>query len=194
MLLLGVLLNADAQTADQASVQVARMSRAVKALGNYAVRFTVTVGEYKTSGDYVVGDERYTLRMGNIEVYGQEGCRYDVDTSRKEIVIDKVDSASGNILNNPISAFDFIGEEYLAEIIAEDAGRVVVKLTPRHNKEVSGVVEVTIDKPTALPKSLVYLPSGESIRVDINHIGATLVTPTKFDRARFEGFEVIDFR
>ena len=114
MLLLGVLLNADAQTADQASVQVARMSRAVKALGNYAVRFTVTVGEYKTSGDYVVGDERYTLRMGNIEVYGQEGCRYDVDTSRKEIVIDKVDSASGNILNNPISAFDFIGEEYLA--------------------------------------------------------------------------------
>lgn len=195
LLLLGGSLNVSAQQiADKASERVAMLSRAVKSLGRYAVRFEVEVGEQRVSGDYTVGEGRYTLHLGTIEVYGDAECRYEVDTSRKEIIIDKVDNTSHNILNNPLSAFDFIGEEYAAAILSEDGGKVVVRLTPRQEAEQSGVVDVEIDARTNLPKSLIYRPSGESIKIDIPYIGAVSVEPTAFDGSKYKNFEVIDFR
>ena len=193
-LLLGTSLNTNAQSADKAADQVAALSRAVKALGGYEVRFTVAVGEHKMSGRYMVGDDRYALSLGNVEAYGDRECRYEVDTSRKEVVVDRVDNTSHNLLSNPLSAFDFIGDEYRAELLSEHAGKVVVRLTPHQNPEQSGVIEVAIDSKTDLPKSIVYRPSGESIRVDIDHIGTTSARPQKYDHAKFKDFEVIDFR
>ena len=195
-LLLSIVSNvsAQAQSADNASAQIERLSQTVKSLGNYAVRFSVSVGEYNASGSYTVGDERYTMSLGNIEVYGEKGLRHDVDTSRKEIVIDKVDSSSHNILNNPMSAFDFIGEEFSAEIITESDEEVSLRLTPRQVTEQSGVIELSIDKRTNLPKALLYRLSSDSVKVVIDHIGATSIAPAKFDKSKFENFEIIDFR
>ena len=185
-----------AQTSPEgkADQSVAQLSKMVKALGNYAVRFTVTVGEYKASGSYAVGGESYALTLGNIEVYGDVQLRYEVDNSRKEIVIDKVDRSSHNVLSNPLSAFDFIGDEYQAELLSQSADEVVVQLTPRQKSEQGGVMEVTIDARTSLPKSIIYQLSGESIRVDIDHIASVATTPAKFNAAKYHGFEIIDFR
>ena len=187
-------LKADARTAVSAAEQVARLSQAVKALGSYTVRFTVTMGEYKNSGEYTVGDERYTLWLGNIEVYGEAECRYEVDTSRKEIAIDKVDKSSHNILNNPLSAFDFIGDEYLAEIASQSADNILLRLTPREGGAQGGFIELSINPLTSLPRGIVYHLSGDAVRVDIDHIGSTSVAPAKFDGEKFKGFEIIDFR
>jgi hypothetical protein len=194
LLLVGSLNVSAQQPADKASERVVMLSRAVKSLGRYAVRFEVAVGEQRVSGDYIVGEGRYTLHLGTIEVYGDAECRYEVDTSRKEIIIDKVDNTSHNILNNPLLAFDFIGEEYAATILSEDGGKVVVRLTPRQEAEQSGVVDVEIDTRTNLPKSLIYRPSGESIKIDIPYIEAVSVEPTAFDGSKYKNFEVIDFR
>ena len=194
LLLFGLSLNTNAQSADKATERVAALSQSVKALGNYAVRFMVEMGEQKVSGNYAVGRGRYYLALGNIEVYGDAECRYDIDTSRREIVIDKVDNNSRNILNNPLSAFDFVGEEYVARTLTDDGSRVVVRLTPRQDTEQNGVVDVVIDTRTNLPKSLIYRPSGDSIKINIEHIGAVAVAPAAFDNSKYKDFEVIDFR
>lgn len=193
-LLLGTSLNTNAQSSDRAAERVAALSQAVKALGRYEVRFTVEIGEHSVSGNYAVGDDRYALRLGNIESYGNRECRHDVDTSRKEVVIDKVDAASHNLLNNPLSAFDFIGDEYRAEILSEQADRVLVRLTPRNNTAQEGTIEITIDSRRNLPSSILYRPSGESIRIDIDHIATTDATPPEYDHTKYKDFEVIDFR
>ena len=194
LLLFGIALNTSAQTADKAAQRVAALSDAVKALGNYAVRFTIEIGEHKVAGHYTVGSDCYALTLGAVEVYGDTKCRYEVDTSRREVVIDSVDTTSHNLLNNPLSAFNFIGEEYRSEMLSEGDGVAVLKLTPRQKGEQEGVMEVTIDSRTNLPKRVVYQPSGESIRVNIDYIGATTVLPTKFDQAKYRDFEIIDFR
>lgn len=194
LLLLGTSPNTKAQSADKAVEQVTALSQAVKALGSYAVRFTVSVGEHKVSGNYSVGSDRYHLTLGNIEVYGDKECRHEVDTSRKEVAVDRVDNTSHNLLNNPLSAFDFIDDEYLAETLSEQTDRVDVRLTPRQKSEQSGVVEIAIDRRTNLPKSIIYRPSGECIKIDIDHIGATAAVPAKFDPIKFRDFEIIDFR
>lgn len=193
-LLFGVALSGNAQSVDRAAELVAQLSQNVRSLGNYSVRFTVTVGDYCASGNYTVGGERYALTLGSIEVYGDAECRYEVETSRREVVIDKVDTTTQNLLNNPVSAFDFIGEEYDAVCLAEDAHRAVVRLTPRHPQEQSGSVEVAIDTRTALPKSITYLPSGEPIEIVIDHIGTAEAPPAHFEQSKYEGFEIIDFR
>ena len=178
----------------KADQYVVQLSKAVKALGGYDVRFTITAGEYKASGDYAVSGERYTITLGNVEVYGDAQLRYEVDNSRKEIAIDKVDSSSHNVLSNPLSAFDFIGDEYQAELLSQSVDEVVLRLSPRQKSEQGGVMEVAIDARTSLPKSIVYQLSGESIRVDINHIASVATTPVKFDESKYQGFEIIDFR
>ena len=187
-------VSAQSVDGDNASRYVFQLSQTVKTMGNYAVCFTVTMGEHKASGDYKVGADRYALCLGSIEAYGDAECRYEVDTSRREMVIDRVDKSSRNILSNPLSAFDFIGEEYIATMVSEDACRVVVKLTPRQNEGGVGVVEVTVDKRTTLPKRLVYKPSGESIRIDIDSIATIADAPEKFDASKYPNFEIIDFR
>lgn len=193
-LLLGTSLNTNAQSSDKAAERVVALSQAVKALGNYAVRFTVEVGEHRMSGNYSVGSDCYALTLGTVEVYGDTKCRYEVDTSRKEVVVDKVDNTSHNLLNNPLSAFDFIGDEYIVTGISEQADRVDVRLTPRQKSEQEGVIEVAIDTKTNLPKRIVYQPSGESIRINIDHIGATKLLPPKFDQTKYRDYEIIDFR
>ncbi len=194
LLLFGMSLNANAQPADRAAGQVVALSQAVKALGNYTVRFTVSVGEHKVSGNYTVGSDRYALTLGDVKVYGDTQTRHEIDTSRKEVVIDKVDTASHNLLSNPLSAFDFIGDEYMADMLSEQSDRVVVRLTPRQKSEQSGIVEVAIDRRTNLPRSITYHPLGESIGIDIDHIGVATAEPEKFDATKYKDFEIIDFR
>ena len=190
------MVQVSAQTSAEGDAQqrVAQLSQAMKALGGYAVRFTITVGDYKASGDYVVGGERYSLSLGNVEIYGDAMTRYEVDKSRREVVIDKVDPSSNNILSNPASAFDFIGDEYLAEVASESASSVTLTLTPRESAEQDGVISLTIDKKSALPKSIVYRPSGESIKVDIESVVSTSAAPKAYQPNSFDGFEIIDFR
>lgn len=194
LLLLGAMLNTNAQSSDKAAERVVALSQAVKALGNYAVRFTVEVGEHRMSGNYSVGSDCYALTLGTVEVYGDTKCRYEVDTSRKEVVVDKMDNTSHNLLNNPLSAFDFIGDEYIVTGVSEQADRVDVRLTPRQKSEQEGVIEVAIDTKTNLPKRIVYQPSGESIQINIDHIGATKLLPPKLDQTKYRDYEIIDFR
>ena len=187
-----VLAQSNAES--DARQRVAQLSQAMKALGGYAVRFTVAVGDYKASGDYVVSGQRYNLSLGNIEVYGDETTRYEVDKSRREVVIDKVDKSSNNILSNPASAFDFIDDEYLAEVASESADRVTLRLTPRQKSEQAAAIELELDKKSSLPKSVVYHPAGEKIRVDIQSLTSASSAPKRYEQSSFEGFEIIDFR
>ena len=184
-----------AQTSvEDASRRVVQLAQAVKALGGYAVQFSVTVGDYQAAGEYVVNGEKYALTLGNVEVYGDAECRYEVDKSRREVAIDRVDKASKNILNNPALAFDFIDSEYVAEIVANGANEVVLRLTPSKKSAQSGVVEITIDSRNNLPKSIVYRPAGERVCVDIAKIATTNALPKRYNPEDVKGFEIIDFR
>ena len=56
LLLFGIALNTSAQTADKAAQRVAALSDAVKALGNYVVRFTIEIGEHRRFHEHGVRD------------------------------------------------------------------------------------------------------------------------------------------
>lgn len=166
-----------------------------RAMKGYEVDFVIEAGDYRAEGSYAVQGAGYALSLGDAEVYGDEKVRYEVDTDRREVTIAGVDSTSRNILNNPVRAFDFLGDDYRAELLSETGGKAVVRLTPVEGSGASaGTVAVTVSTATMRPEQLDYDYDGERIRVVVRRVAPLAGPLARFERSRFEGYEFIDFR
>ena len=155
----------------------------------------VEAGEYRTGGRYAVEGQGYFLTLGDAEVFCDGTVRYEVDNARREVTIVGVDTASRNILNNPVKAFDFLDSEYDPELLTETAGRAVVRLTPTAgNSSPAGVITVTVSTATMRPEVLDYDYDGERVQVGILGIAPLAGHVRLFDKNAYAGYEFIDFR
>ena len=187
-------LSAQSDDKSQGTHHIEQLAQSVRALGNYAVRFTIVSGDYSSTGEYTVGGEEYHLLFAQYEAFGDAKLRYEVDHSRREVVIDKVLEESYNLLTNPSTAFDSLGEAFSVQSVERNGEGVVLLLEPKHKAAQSVVISLTLDVKTHLPKSIIYNPSGESIRIDINNIAKSNTAPKRYQAAAFNGYEMIDFR
>ena len=89
-----------------------RLAAGFRAMDGYGVKFGVVSGDYEARGSYVVEGDSYYLVLGDAEVFADGAVRREVDNRRREVTVTEVDTASRNILNNPVRAFDFLGSEY----------------------------------------------------------------------------------
>ena len=107
-----------------------RLAAGFRAMDGYGVKFGVVSGDYEARGSYVVEGDSYYLVLGDAEVFADGAVRREVDNRRREVTVTEVDTASRNILNNPVRAFDFLGSEYTPSLVSEADGRTGVRLTP----------------------------------------------------------------
>ena len=157
-----------------------------RAMKGYEVDFVIEAGDYRAEGCYAVQGAGYALSLGDAEVYGDEKVRYEVDNDRREVTIAGVDSTSRNILNNPVRAFDFLGDDYRAELLSETGGKAVVRLTPVEGSGASaGTVAVTVSTATMRPEQLDYDYDGERIRVVVRRVAPLAEPLARFERSRF---------
>ena len=109
--------------------------------------------------------------------------------------VTEVDTASRNILNNPVRAFDFLGSEYTPSLVSEADGRAVVRLTPAAgNDSPAGDVTLTVDTATMRPRSLSYDYDGEQVLVNVLEVAPLAGHVRRFDRKNYADYEFIDFR
>ena len=181
--------------AGRADAILAGVSDGFRALGAYGVSFEVRSDEYVTRGRYAVEGENYYLVLGDAEVYCDGAVRYEVDNRRREVTVTEVATASRNILNNPVRAFDFLGSEYTPSLVSEAVGRAVVRLTPAAgNASPAGDVTLTVDAATLRPRSLSYDYDGEQVLVNVLEVAPLAGHVRRFDPKNYEGYEFIDFR
>lgn len=185
--------------ADGGAEWLQRLQAAVEACGDYAARFEVSTSDgYAASGEYRVSGERYLLSLAPRRIYGEARLRYEVNDQTREVVIDAVDGSSRQLLDNPVHAFDLVGESYLVETAAAEGDRVTLRLKPRTAGADAAAgeasIELTLDRRTALPERIVY-GTGE-VRITIRlHAFERSKTPLPAFRVEdFAGYEVIDFR
>ena len=150
-----------------------RVAEYVKAQGSYDAEVDVTAGDYKASGKYSVAGDSYYIKVGEAEVYADGKTRYEVDHSRKEVSIDVVDLESQNILDNPTRCFDFVGEEYTAELTKESGGEAVISLVAR-DEDVEGEILLTVESATGKPLSIAYILYDD--RIDVATVSYTHLT------------------
>lgn len=180
-------------TAARAAEIVGALSAKFRTLNAYEVGFTLTSGDYSVSGSYRVEGERYNLRVGDAEVFADGKVRYEVDRARREVTVAEVDTASRNLLNDPVHAFEFADAGYRSSLVWEREGRAAVRLTPA-SADAAGIITLTLSTADLRPQALEYDYDGERITIAINSFGSLSAPCPVFDRARFADYELIDFR
>lgn len=184
-----------AAAADRAGEILAALADGFRAMGAYEVTFTVAAGDNSVTGDYAVDGERYRMTLADAEVFCDGEVRWEADNRRREVSVDKVDRESRNILDNPAHAFDFVGREYVPELLCERNGVAVVRLRPAaQGASPAGEVTVEVETASMHPRSLSYDYDGERVTVAVERI-APLSSPLGgFDAGKYAGYEFIDFR
>ena len=165
-----------------------RLAAGFREMDGYGVKFGVVSGDYEARGSYVVEGDSYYLVLGDAEVFADGAVR-------REVTVTEVDTASRNILNNPVRAFDFLGSEYTPSLVSEADGRAVVRLTPAAgNDSPAGDVTLTVDTATMRPRSLSYDYDGEQVLVNVLEVAPLAGHVRRFDKNAYAGYEFIDFR
>lgn len=188
----------DAAAAEPRAAEILkRLAAEFRAMPAYGVTFEIASGDYAARGSYAVEGSAYYLTLGDAEVFADGATRYEVDNRRREVTIDKVDTASRNILNNPVRAFDFLGNQYTAALLSERDGRAVVCLTPTGGASADssvGNITLTVDTASMRPLWLAYDFDGDRIDIAVSGVAPLSDSFRRFDSAAYKGYELIDFR
>lgn len=188
------LLVAPLRAADDGASWLGRLQHAVRSLGDYEVRFELsTTDDCTTAGSYRVSGEHYVISMPQARVYCDGKARYEVDERAREVVVDAVDTESHNLLDNPVRAFDFVSEQYDVQVVSEQADRIALRLTPR-SKGALTAIELTLDKRSGLPVSVVYGAEDLRITIAIRSFAKSASAFPVLRREDFADYEWIDFR
>ena len=170
-----------------------RVSLFMNAEKGYEVKFSIEAEGFSSKGRYCVKGDSYYIEIAEAEVYSDGEVRYEVDKSRREVNIDVMNNESRNILDNPTRCFDFVEEEYTAEIVEQSGGDVTLKLRSTDEK-VEGDILLTIEHSTGKPKSLEYMLYDDNILVRVENIEHKSDGVKSFSRSAYKDYEMIDFR
>lgn len=179
---------------DHSLALLRQVTSAFSQMSGYSVDFEVETADGPIPGYYEVNGPNYYIQVNDMEAYGDAQFRYEVNSSKREIVIDLVDLESHNLLNNPTRAFDFVEGEYATELLDETEQTAVIRLTPRSVRSAVGVIDIEIDKTRSLPVSVIYEVDGDRVRIDIRVISEREASARAFDQDKYPDYEWIDFR
>lgn len=189
MLLCGWSLKAQ----EAAATQVAEMAAAMRSMGAYEVAFRIQVPEegMQLAGTIAVDDDQYVIRMGDAEVYGDKTLRYEINHSRREVTLMSTEAESTNLLSNPAQAFELIAG-YQARFVVNPKGERVVELTTPDDPLTK--IFLSIDATTHRPTQIRYEMDGAGVDVELLRITPITKSLPRYDAARYEAYEMIDFR
>jgi len=190
--LFGILSLSAVAAQDTPRQTVEKLAARMKAMPAYTVDFSVRSDDYEAAGSYTVENDRYRMRLDGAEVYSDGEVRYEVDPSRREVVIDRVDTTSRNVLENPTRAFDFLDDAFRARSVVRQGTMQEVRLVPtRRGSSVREVVVSVGDD--GLPRRIAYRLEEGEVEVRIVKIVAS-GSVGRFRTEDYPDFEIIDFR
>ncbi len=193
IILIYVLLCGWSLKAQEAATLVAEMASAMHSLGAYEVAYRIQVPEedMQLAGTLAVDDDRYVIRMGDAEVYGDKNLRYEINHSRREVTLMPTEAESTNLLSNPAQAFALIAG-YKARFVDNPKGARMVELTAP-NDPLTRIL-LSIDATTHHPTRIRYEMDGAGVDVELLHITPITKSLPRYEASRYEDYELIDFR
>lgn len=169
------------------------LSDYMNAKRGYEVSFSIAAADYASEGRYCVSGDSYYIDIADAEVYCDGEVRYEVDKGRREVTIDVMDYESRNILDNPTRCFDFVEEDYTADVVECDGGVMTLKLVAK-DKSVEGEIMLAVEQATGRPKRVEYILYGDRIEVEVERVEPMQGSVKRFSRSAYKDFEMIDFR
>ncbi len=195
LLILVVTLFSVSSFADEKSgALLGALKQKIAEMGPYRVEFSVTIDGESVEGKYEVSGESYLVTTPEIVLYCDGMTKWEVHLIDREVIIDEVDPTDRTVLNNPTRLFDFLDGSYTHRY----AGPALINGVNCNKIELHGVGDAYISTATGLPVRLSYRMAllGTDAVIDVAHITPHISLGAEFNynSARYEGFEVIDFR
>lgn len=188
--------------ADERSKEVLRkMNAEISSYKAYTVEFVVTVDDSfgEIDGELTVSGDKFYMEVYGYEVFSDGKVQYTYNDEYNEVVIEKIDPSSTNILTNPSRFFRF-DDNYFTHSYKERTGNTdIIELKPTGNDAGYSSLTVSVDTRTNLPVKIIYALDG----VQTNEIFIEKITPNVpltaatfvFDPKKYPGVEVAgDFR
>ncbi len=170
---------------------IEHFENSLKGLGDYRVTFTATMGDMVTSGNYAVSGNDFYIVIAGVEYYVAQGVKYEVNSERKEIIVDSAESMGGDLLSNPAKGFSILARDFEQRDVTIDS-RKAVRLNPRNGE--GGEILVVANKSGDLPQMIVYIYDDSRMIITLDAIESLTSGIPRFDRSKYPDYEVIDMR
>ncbi len=178
-----------------ASEVLAQMQAAIGKLGSYKAFFTVETAGTSTDGSYWVDGGRYYITTGDVEVYGDAAQKYEVINSRREVVVDKVDTTRTDILSNPSQAFAALSSEFTVESFTAGNAEWTLRLKAKDASSPVKSLRLSLRRTDVLPVRLEYGTASELITIKLRKVEPLNSASMRgFEKSAYVGYEMIDFR
>ncbi len=179
-----------------------KLGERIAEMGEYTAEFEVVAEGNRITGTYAVSGNRYYMQTDEYEVVSDGKTRWEINHYDEEVVIDYADPEDRNILSNPTRAFEFapdiFSSLYVGEREYDGATADVVELKPLDVKSTLLRVTVVVGRRSGMPVELRYLSDGLSEDVVVRMVGIGAGLPEgaafSFDRTKYKGYDIVDFR
>ncbi len=175
---------------------LSRVISNIKSYNPYEVKVDIDYRVGSISGSYQVDGDKYYISVDGQELYGDSTTKYEIYNDRQEVVIDQVSAVnSGNILDNPATAFDAILDTFIPSILSSTEGVTTIYLKPTAGeKAMVDCILLKVDATTNSPKEIEYIFNDESVTITILSIERLKSSITLYDSSKYADYEIIDFR
>lgn len=161
----------------------------------YAMRVEVNTSADTMSGYYMVDGDSYYIELEQMEVYCNGKVRHEINNSRKEVTVDSVDPSSGDLLQNPTRAFDFVADEFKMSVAETTPTGCVVSLVPLDSS--SAVVEIILvlqrNGSKVLPKNILYDYDGECYTIELEMVDVGATKLPRWNKESYSDYDMVSF-
>ena len=172
-----------------------------KSLGErYAMDLFVEVGavdsvDDQLSGYFMVEGDGYYISLGVMEVYSDGKLRYEVNNERKEVVEDRVNLESVDLLSNPTRAFSFLPDEFSAKVIKSSSTGVVVSLVPKSDDMGITAILLSLERKGSkvVPTKVSYDYDGDLVTITLTVLDASDLKLRKWDKSAYRAYDIVSF-
>ncbi|MBR6831156.1 MAG: hypothetical protein IKM58_03630 [Tidjanibacter sp.] len=190
--------------ADQLSEQVlGRMRAAMTQKKGYEAEFSVTAeGMENVFGTLKVFGDRYMIKVGEQEQFSDGEFSYGVNGLDKQVVIENLPEGGADIFTTPSRAFEFGAElfDMTYEGVFDANGHRCEKIVLKPKADsFNGINQIFlyVDRQKSVPRVISYDYNGAVLAVNIDEVEFSDeydYDDFKFDRGKYFGYEIMDFR
>lgn len=166
----------------------------------YAMDVFVEIGEVanvddQLSGYFMVEGDGYYISLGVMEVYSDGKLRYEINNERKEVVEDRVNLESVDLLTNPTRAFRFLPEEFSAEVAESSDDGAILVLVPKSDDLGVTAIALSLERKgdRVVPAKVGYDYDGDIVVITLAMLDAGDLTLRKWDKSAYRAYDIVSF-
>jgi hypothetical protein len=143
----------------------------------------------------MVEGDGYYISLGVMEVYSDGKLRYEINNERKEVVEDRVNLESVDLLSNPTRAFSFLPEEFSAKVLKSSSTGAVVSLVPKSDDLGITAILLNLERKGSkvVPSKLSYDYDGDLVTITLTMLDASDLALRKWDKTAYRAYDIVSF-